>query len=302
MKVLVTGSNGFIGSHVCTYMKQQGHTVIGLGRQSEAQCEVDEYLSCDMGSDELFEVCGNGRLRGTEAIIHLAADMRKDPFTVHVVTTNCGGTERLLQICRKNEIPVFVQLSSLPVIGKPIEHPVTESHPLDPYTAYHVTKVAEEMLAEFATKAYGIRTASFRISAPIGIRMNPQTIFPTFVKQAVRGETISLSGKGTRQQTYIHAKDIARALDMAIHSKAQGVYNLSSKNRLSNLELAQKCVAELKSSSDIVFSGQEDSMDSYVWDVSLEKLMADTGFTAQISIEEAIAEYAGYVRKNEGTL
>lgn len=300
MKILVTGSNGFIGRHVCAYMRQQGHIVIGLGRQERPQSEVDEYLSCDMGSDELFDVCGGGRLRGTDAVIHLAADMRKDPYTVEVVATNCGGTERLLQISRKNQISVFVQLSSLPVIGKPTEHPITEKHPLKPYTAYHVTKVAEEMLAEFAADAYGIRTASFRISAPVGTGMNPKTIFPTFVRQAVRGETILLSGKGTRQQTYIHARDIARALELAIHSEARGVYNLASNNRLSNLELAQKCVGELNSSSQIAFSGEDDPMDSYLWDVSLEKLEADTGFLAEISIEEAIAEYAAYVRRSEG--
>ena len=100
-----------------------------------------------MGTDQLLHICDDNNLFNIDAVIHLAADMRKDPHTIEVVTTNCGGTERLLQLCRKQGISVFVQLSSLPVIGRPKEHPITEKHPLDPCTTYHVTKVAEEMLA-----------------------------------------------------------------------------------------------------------------------------------------------------------
>ncbi len=297
MKILVTGSNGFIGHYVCKYMMQQGHYVIGMGRSPKSKLETDSYVCCDMGTDQLLHICEDNNFFNIDAVIHLAADMRRDPHTIEVVTTNCGGTERLLQLCRKQGISVFVQLSSLPVIGKPKEYPITENHPLDPYTAYHVTKVAEEMLAQFATKAYGIRTVSFRISAPVGIGVNPKTIFPTFVKCAVTGNDLILLGRGTREQTYIHAEDIARAIELAIHSKAQGVYNLSSNERLSNLALAKKCVEVTLSSSKIIFSGEADAADSERWNVSLKKLQADTGFVPQISIEEAIKEYADFLRK-----
>lgn len=300
MKILVTGSNGFIGSNVCKYLKKHDHHVIGMGRHAESLTSVDGYISCDMGDTAFLDICGKRQeLSGLDAVFHLAADMRKDPHTVEVVTTNCGGTERLIQLCRQKNIPVFLQLSSLPVIGKPIEHPITENHPLDPYTAYHVTKVAEEMLAQFATKAYGIRTASFRISAPVGIGVNPHTIFPTFVRNAVAGQDIVLSGKGTRQQTYVHVDDIARALELSLHKPARGVYNLAGNERFSNHELAKKIIDITGSRSNIVFSGQEDDMDDYVWDVSLEKLCRDTGYRPKITMEQAIEEYADYIKTSK---
>lgn len=299
MKLLVTGSNGFIGSAVCDYMRSHGHYVIGMGRGETSKPKVDAYVQCDMGDDCLMHICDDREeLQEIDAVIHLAADMRKDPYTVNVVTTNCGGTERLLQLCRQQNIPVFLQLSSLPVIGKPIEHPITESHPLDPYTTYHVTKVAEEMLAQFATKAYGIRTASFRISAPVGIGVNPNTIFPTFVRRALAGEDIVLSGKGTREQTYVHVDDIAQVLEKSLHTQAQGVYNLGSYNRISNVDLAELIIKTTDSTSKVTFSGQDDHMDDYIWDVSLEKLIRDTGYEPKVCLEEAIREYADYLRKN----
>ena len=56
MNVLVTGSNGFIGTHVCRYLKEKGMYVIGMGRRAEATSKVDEYVCCDMSSDDIFEI------------------------------------------------------------------------------------------------------------------------------------------------------------------------------------------------------------------------------------------------------
>ena len=117
------------------------------------------------------------------------------------------------------------------------------------------------------------------------------------MSRACRGENLVLSGKGNRKQTYVHVRDISKALLQAIESeKAHGVYNLSSNNCLSNRELAEKCVELLHSDSRIVFSGKEDPSDDYVWDVSLKKIYADIGYVPEVTIEEAILEYAKAVK------
>lgn len=292
MKILVTGSNGFIGSHVCRYLREQGCYVVGLGRSSEPKTECDEYVSCDLFSDRVAHIFDETKIDSVDAVVHLAADMRHEPYEVQVVANNCTGTQRLLEMAEAHGIPVFVQLSSLPVIGLPKEHPITESHPIHPPTVYHITKHMQELLAEYATYTHGIRTASFRICSPVGEGDNPKTIFPTFVKKALSGEDIVLYGKGTRKQTYIHARDIAIALWKAINSDAQGVYNLASYNLISNIDLAKKCIEVTGSESKIVFADNDDPLDGVVWDVSIERLKADTGFEPTISIEDAIADVA----------
>ena len=299
MNVLVTGSNGFIGSHTVEYLKNKGCYVIGLGRKEQSTCNVDQYISCDVDSEELanvFQTCME--TAPIHAVVHLAADMRKEPYGVEIVSHNCVGTQRLLELCEKYQVKSFVQVSSLPVIGKPMEHPITENHPLQPPTVYHATKVMEELLANYADYHHGLRTVSFRISAPVGPRMNYRTIFPTFVKNAMENKELILSGRGTRKQSYVHVSDIAQAIYLALISEnAHGVYNLSSENLLSNYDLAKKCIEVLQSKSEIKFSGQDDYMDDYCWDVSLEKIQKDLGYEPKIGMEQAICELAEFFRK-----
>ena len=302
MKILVTGSNGFIGGHVVRYLKEKGEYVIGLGRRNEpSQGEwLDEYVCCDMDTGEIERVFDKIKVDKLDAVVHLAADMRREPYCVDVVSANCVGTQRLLEFCEKHNIGVFAQLSSLPVIGHPVEHPITESHPLDPYTVYHITKHTEEMLANYAYKYRGVRTVSFRISAPVGIGVNPNTIFPTFIRKALEGKDLVLSGKGTRRQNYIHARDIAQALYKSIYNeKANGVYNLTGDLLISNIELANMIVKELKSNSKIVFSGIDDEMDDYVWDASLKRIKNDIGYEPVEKMEDAIVEYANWIKEEK---
>jgi len=300
MNILVTGSNGFIGSHVAKYLKKRGHYVIGLGRKTQpANPEyVDAYISCDLGSAAVLSVPEKAGVT-LDAVIHLAADMRKEPHCVEVVRANCCGTQRLLEMCEAEGIRVFLQLSSLPVIGHPVEHPITESHPIHPYTVYHITKHTEELLANYAYEYHGLRTASFRISAPIGIGVNQKTIFPTFVRQALANEDIVLSGQGTRQQNYLYVEDIAQCLELSLVSEdVHGIYNLTSELLISNRRLAEIIIETLHSESKIILQG-EDPMDSYVWDASLARIIKDAGYHPQADIVEVIKEYADWLAINE---
>ena len=282
MRILLTGSNGFIGSHVCKYFREQGCYVVGLGRSEKPKTQCDEYVSCDLFTDKVSHIFDETEVDTVDAVVHLAADMRHEPYEIDVVKNNCTGTQRLLEMCEEKKVPVFLQLSSLPVIGTPVEHPITEEHPLKPPTVYHITKHMQELLADYATYTHNLRTASFRICSPVGEGDNPKTIFPTFVKKALNNEDIMLYGKGTRKQTYIHAKDIAIALYKAINSNAQGVYNLASYNLISNIDLAKKCIELTNSNSKIKFAGIDDSLDDVVWDVSIDKLKNDTGFEIKL--------------------
>lgn len=110
---------------------------------------------------------------------------------------------------------------------------------MKPPTVYHVTKHTQELLADYASYTFGLRTVSLRICSPVGCGVNPKTIFPVFVNKALSGEDITIYGQGTRKQTYIHVKDIAQAIYRCIVSQAQGVYNLASYNLISNLDLAK---------------------------------------------------------------
>ncbi|MBQ7945245.1 MAG: NAD(P)-dependent oxidoreductase [Bacteroidales bacterium] len=297
MNVLLTGSNGFIGNHVAKYLKGHGHYVIGLGRKEMAldPFAINEYIQCNIASEKVKDIPTLISAK-IDAVIHLAADMRKEPHLTDVITANCVGTQRLLELCEKQNIHVFLQLSSLPVIGKPLYHPITEEHPIHPYTVYHITKRTEELLANYAAEYHGIRTASFRISAPIGIGVNMNTIFPTFIRKALKDEDLLLFGKGSRKQNYLYVNDISRCLELALtNDYVKGVYNLTSDLLVSNLDLAKTIVKVLNSKSKIILTG-EDPTDEYIWDASLEKLKSDSGFVPEGNIVDIINEYASWVK------
>lgn len=301
MNILVTGSNGFIGSNVCQWLKEKSCYVIGVGRRKQSVAVCDEYVCCDLFTEKVTHLLDEVTVDKIDAIVHLAADMRHEPYTVDVVGNNCVGTQRLIELCHEKKIPVFVQLSSLPVVGyMPIEHPITEAHPIHPPTVYHVTKHAQELLANYASYTFGLRTVSFRICSPVGRGVNPKTIFPVFVKNAVQNKDIVVWGKGTRMQTYVHVNDIAQAICKAILSpQANGVYNLASENLISNCDLAEKCIQLTNSSSRIVFNGIPDPMDQVVWDISIDRIKEDMGYIPQVSIDTAILEYAEIIRNEK---
>ena len=297
MRILLTGANGFIGRHVCKYLREQGAEVIGLDIGPEAKHpEMDGYIQwmlSERTEEDFFPE------KPIDAVVHLAADMRHGDHEIEVVTHNCAGEQHLLELAEKHHVKVQVQMSSLPVIGFPKEHPITENHPLHPPTIYHATKRMMELLANYADYTFGLRTVSFRICAPVGIGMNQKTIFPVFIRKALAGEDLTIYGEGSRQQTYIHVRDIAQAIYQAIISeKAHGVYNLASYNRISNLDLAKKIVEVTGSSSKIVMTGLPDAQDGQIWDVCIDRLKGDTAYEPVVSIEECICEQAEYLREN----
>lgn len=297
LNILITGSNGFIGRNVCEWLKKQDVNIIGLGRNKISKAQVNKYISCNLQIDDIGNAIDDMQIMPIDAVIHLASDMRREPYEKEVLASNCIGTQRLIEFCEIRNIPVFIQLSSLPVIGKPIQHPIKEEHPLAPPTVYHITKCTQELLANYAWYTHHLRTISFRISAPVGIGMNPKTIFPIFVKNALENKDIIIYGKGRRKQTYIHVSDIASAIYKGIKSNTQGVFNLASNNLYSNYELANECIKVIGSSSRIKYSGDGDPYDDYIWDVSLEKIKNEIGYEPKVSMEKMILELCNYYRK-----
>ena len=223
MKILLTGSNGFIGRHAVRYLKERGHYVIGLGRSKESVSGTDMYIECDLSKEKDRSKLKRELKGDIDAVVHMAADMRKEPYTTNVVETNCVGTQGLLEICDEKKIRVFVQLSSLPVIGIPKQHPITEEHPTEFHSVYHATKAMQEHLAQYTYGHTGMATASFRISSPIGPGADERTIMPVFIKNAIYNRDIEIYGRGSRIQTFIHVDDVSAAMLEALkHPAALG--------------------------------------------------------------------------------
>lgn len=296
MNILVTGSNGYIGQHVCRYFRKKGYRVTGVGRKRTSSDCVDDYIRCDFSCDNVEEILSPIFNDGVNTVLHIAADNRKEPYGIDVIRSNCIGTQALLELAEKYHTAAFIQLSSVPIIGNPKVTPINLNHPLEPPTIYHATKYLQELLADYAYRTTNLRTVSIRIPSPMGPGVNPRYIFPTFVRRAAGGENIILYGKGTRKQSYVHVYDICRVIDLFLASACHGTYLLGSPYLISNYELAQKCIDVLDSSSQIVFGTENDRCDGQIWEIDDSPLKKAIEYQPSITLEDMILEYRDYLQ------
>jgi len=222
-----------------------------------------------------------------DAIVHCAASMAKGLTDLALSHANCAGTQQVIRLASLLGAQRLVYISSVPVIGRPGQLPVTEKHPTSPPTAYHASKLFGEHIVRLAGGA-GITTASLRLTSPVGPGTPPGRIFSEFAARARRGETLLLAGRGGRRQNYVDIRDIARAVGQCVNSEASGVFNIAGENSCSNLELAERCIQALASSSLITFSGAADPDESLAWEVSIEKARESFGYRPACSIEDSI--------------
>lgn len=134
MRVLVTGSSGHVGGAIAARLRSDGHTVIGVSRH-RGSTAVNDHIEIDISDPDVVgrlstavEPCG--------AIVHAAATLSHDPDASAVSLTNCWGSQAMLAVGRAWGVENFVYLSSIGVIGLPVELPITEDHPVAPRSTY----------------------------------------------------------------------------------------------------------------------------------------------------------------------
>lgn len=298
MKILVTGSSGHVGGAIARYLHAQGNEVIGVSRNPSALLpETITQFSLDIGEED-FVTRARNSIDTCDAIIHAAACMETAIHDLAISKVNCLGTQQVIVLAKALEARALVYISSLSLLGLPVEIPVAESHPICPKDVYAASKLYGEHLLAMAASP-DLATISFRISSPVGPGLTYPRIFRTFVKKALCNEPLVLHGKGTRAQDYVDVRDIACAVEAAVSRKdiPSGVFNIASGCPVSNLELATGCIEVLHSKSQIIFSGAEDAQDCVSWVMSIEKAASDLCYLPQYPLRASIADLADEMRQ-----
>lgn len=295
MKILVTGANGFIGSNLCGLLKKDNE-VIGIGTKENTEVSGIEYHKMNIDSAN-FVTEIKDMIRSCDIIIHLAALIDKDNFNEKIIDVNCKGALNILKAAKALDVKTIIHASSVPIIGMPIDKPITEEHRTLPESLYHITKLAAERIIDMAIND-GIKTVHLRIPSPIGIGMNRKTILPTMLKKCINNEQITIYGKGGRRQNYIDVRDICDAIIKVIQYDVNGIYNIASEESISNLELAKLCISISDSNSQIVFNGLEDPEENCSWDISIEKAKRELMFEVSHSLVESIKNLLESLQKD----
>ncbi|NLV43877.1 MAG: NAD(P)-dependent oxidoreductase [Candidatus Hydrogenedentes bacterium] len=295
MRILVTGTSGHIGGAVAYTLCQEGHEVIGISRTlNPALPEAVRQYSLDITDPEFIDKAVHG-VSECEVIVHAAASIKDDTYTAEMMQVNYAGSLNLLDAADTLQARCFIYLSSLSILGMPCEHPITEAHPLTPSTGYAVSKLkAEHKIIEGGTDSR--RTISLRVSSPVGPGLRHRRIFRLFVEHALENAPLQIHGTGARRQDYVDVRDIAQGILQAVCSDCRGIYNLGSGVPVSNLELAQRCIQTLRSSSEIVLTGVNDPDDKVCWDLSIAKAAREFGYAPQFALEQSVLDLAAEIR------
>ncbi|PSN20255.1 dTDP-glucose 4,6-dehydratase [filamentous cyanobacterium CCP5] len=298
--VLITGVAGFIGRYVARYFTTQGWVVVGVDNappENAPSATLTAYYPMQLPSSHLVELL---QIHVPDLCIHCAgrasvglsmSSPGADFYVGPVLTFEMLNALRLYAPqCR------FIFLSSAAVYGNPVSLPVSEaqvSAPLSPY-GFHKLQ-CEQLCLEFA-KIYHLPTASVRIFSAYGPGLRRQVIWD-ICRKALMEKQLMLQGSGQESRDFVHALDIARAIDAVVNrAPMQGeVYNLASGREVKIAELANLVVNALDYNLTPEFDGVIPPGNPLNWQADISQLQA-LGFSASVSLEQGLKTFVSWCR------
>jgi UDP-glucose 4-epimerase len=324
MRILITGGAGFIGSHLSEALLEQGHEVFVLDDLSTGSIDNIAHLKGRHGFHYTIDSVFNDHLVAemvdrADVIFHLAAAVGVKLIVekpVHTIETNVHGTEVILRHASKKKKLVFVASTS-EVYGKSVRVPFREDTDLvlgattRHRWAYACSKALDEFLALAYWKESRQPVIIMRFFNTVGPRQTGQygMVVPTFVRQALAGEPITVFGDGQQQRSFTYVGDVVDALlKLMVTPSAIGqVYNVGNVEEVTILNLAERIKAATGSGSPIVKIPYDEAYEAGFEDMprrvpDLSKIHAAIGYVPQVGLDEIIKlvveEKRGYAGAN----
>lgn len=291
MRVLVTGSAGFIGGHVCRSLQSEGWDVTGYDTRTAGLSGVNE-ITGDFLDLENFSaaVAGHEVICHIGAIgdVYLAADQPGLAASVNVVGSSNVATAAAQHRAR------VVYASTWEVYGEPHYEPVDEDHPLNPDHPYNITKLAGEQMLLASHRLHGIPVIALRLGTAYGLGMRSNSVFEIFIRRAMKGEPLTIQGDGSQGRQFTHASDVGRAFALAAQSKAQGMaLNIVAPEVITIKQLAEEVAARYPTEVSHGDPRPGDVPPSYVSPARAQEVL---GWKAETTFEDGMAELFGAPR------
>lgn len=299
MRAVVTGAAGFVGSHLCTHLLDQGDEVVGI------DCLTDYY---DPRRKEANLATLRGRPGFTEqrvdltaaalpsifdsadVVYHLAAQpgVRAswgEDFPAYL-NRNVLATQRVLEAAREVSLWKLVFASSSAVYGDAQTYPMTEDTRPRPISPYGATKLAAENLCELYRATSGVPTVSLRLFTVYGPRQRPDMALTRLVECALDRQPFLLYGDGEQTRDFTYVGDVVHAMRQAALSPWTGVANISGGSRTTLNEVIAK-MRRLTGGLDVVqLPAQRGDVRHTAADTTAAR--AAFGFDPRVGIDEGL--------------
>ena len=269
MRILITGGAGFIGSHLAEKLLSLGHHVTCIDDLSTGSLEnlsaSREHPNFVFFPESIFNRRFTAELIDeADVLFHLAAAVgvkRIVDFPVQTIETNVEGTEIVLDAAARNGTRVFIASTS-EVYGKSTKIPFSETDDLvlgstyNSRWAYACSKAIDEFLALAYFRERQLPVSIVRFFNTVGPRQTGRygMVLPTFVRQALLNEPVTVYGTGTQSRCFGHVADIIDGLLLLLDcDRAAGeIFNLGNTEEIAINDLARKVIAACDSTSEIV--------------------------------------------------
>ena len=305
-RVVVTGGAGFLGSHLCTRLLADGCEVIAL----------DNFLTGTPGNVEhLMEHDGFRLVRAditdyvhvpgpVDQVLHFASPASPiDYLLLPIETLKVGsiGTLHTLGLAKEKGAR-YLLASTSETYGDPQVHPQPETYwghvnPVGPRGVYDEAKRYAEALTMAYRRTHDVDTAILRIFNTFGERMRPNDgrAIPTFIRQALKNEPITVAGDGSQTRSVCYVDDLVEGIVRLLRSDLEGPVNIGNPHELSMLELAERIRELAKSDSEITFIPRpEDDPSIRQPDITLAK--RELGWEPRVPLDEGLARTIEWFR------
>ncbi|MBX9601147.1 MAG: SDR family oxidoreductase [Bryobacteraceae bacterium] len=306
MRYLVSGAAGFIGSHLCERLVNEGHEVVALDNLITGSTRniggllgrVNfRFRECDVTE-------GVPEESGFDGVMHLASLASPKEYLAHPIETlesGSTGTRNMLEAARRDGAR-FLLTSTSECYGDPQEHPQKETYwghvnPVGMRSCYDESKRYAEALTMAYHRTYGVRTNIARIFNTYGPRMalNDGRVVPAFLDQALRGQPLTVYGDGSQTRSFCYVADLVEGLVRLAHSEERYPVNLGNPQELTILEFAERIRTLVGMDLPLVFEPlpQDDPRQRQP---DITKARDILGWSPQVSLEEGLQETVEYFR------
>ena len=302
-KVVVTGGSGFIGSHVVDALLDAGHQVTIIDHRVRPH-------RTDVGFEDVDLMDLSSVLAATremEHIFHLAAVSNVNyahKYPVYTTALNVMGTAHIMEAARVNGARRVYLASTVWVYnGAPSDKPADETVPFYLEGAGHIytsTKMAAEMICHNYHQLYQVPFTVLRYGIPYGPRMREELLIPIFLKKALTGQPLTVSGKGEQYRNFIYVRDMAEAHVLAMKDAAANqTYNLEGRRKITVLEVAEGLKKLVGDQVKIEFTPARPG-DFGGKEVSAEKARRELGWQPSVEFEDGLRRTVEWFREKWG--
>lgn len=283
MKLVITGAGGIVGRAVADLAGNTDWSVVSVLRPGGDPVR-HPAISVDLAHERLLQ-----KVPAADAVVHLAAALSHNRLY-----RDDEASGRITRMIDENIREYAKETGAYVVYASTCSLYDSES---DEWKAEHigVRPASSYQSAKYETERALLAPGNacvFRLSAPYGPGLFLSTVLARFLDKARRRETVEVWGSGSREQDFIHTRDVAKFVVAALNRRALGVYNVAAGRPTTMAALAKVIVAVI-GKGNVVFTGQADPGEGHFARYSIAKAQAELGWTPSVALADGIREFQG---------